>query len=98
MISATVRDLAIILLAMQALIVNILLGILIWQIWRMIKMVQTEVKPIIEDTQETVNTVRGTAGFVSENVVDPVVRANRTVFKWRGTLSALRNDLRRSSQ
>jgi membrane protein implicated in regulation of membrane protease activity len=95
MISATVRDLAIILLAMQALIVNILLGILIWQIWRMTKMMQNEVKPIIQDTQETISTVRGTAGFVSQNVVDPVVRANRTVFKWRGTLSALRNDLRR---
>lgn len=94
MISATIRDLAIILLAMQALVVNILLGVLIWQIWRMTKMLQTEVKPIIEDTQETVSTVRGTAGFVSSNIVDPVVRTNRAVFKWRGTLTALRNDFR----
>ena len=95
MISATIRDLAIILLALQALVVNILLGILIWQVWRMIKMMQTEIKPILEDTQETIGTVRGTANFVSSSVVDPVVRTNRTVFKWRRTVASLAGELRR---
>ncbi|MCB0130020.1 MAG: hypothetical protein KDD78_04200 [Caldilineaceae bacterium] len=95
MISGTIRDLAIILLALQALVVNILLGILIWQVWRMVKLLQKEVKPILDDTQETIGTVRGTATFVSENVMDPVVRTNRSVAKWRGTLSALASDLRR---
>jgi len=95
--SATIRDLAIILLALQTLVVNILLGILIWQVWRMVKLLDREIKPMIEDTQDTLGTVRGTATFVSDSVVDPVVRANRSVAKWRGTFMGLRNELRRSS-
>ena len=95
MISATIRDIAIILLAIQILVVNLLLALLIWQVWRMIKMIQTEVKPILRDTQETIGTVRGTAAFVSDNVVEPVVRTNRGMAKWRGTLNSLTSELRR---
>ncbi len=95
--SAIVRDLAIIVLAMQALVVNILLGILIWQVWRMVKMLDTEVKPILQDTQETIGTLRGTATFVSDNVVDPVVKSTRRATKWRGTVVSLTSDLRRAT-
>jgi prophage DNA circulation protein len=95
--SATARDLAIIVLAMQALVVNILLGILIWQVWRMVKMLDTEVKPIMEDMQETIGTLRGTATFVSDNVVDPVMNTTRSVTKWRGTMVSLTSDLRRAA-
>lgn len=95
--SGTVRDLAIIVLAMQALVVNILLGILIWQVWRMVKMLDTEVKPILQDTQDTIGTLRGTATFVSDNVVDPVVSSTRKATKWRGTLVSLTSDLRRAT-
>ena len=93
MISAVIRDIAIILLAIQTLIVNILLAILIWQVWRMVKMMQGEVKPIIEDTQDTLGAVRGTANFVGANVVDPVVRTNRTVSGMRAMFRSLTADL-----
>lgn len=95
--SAVVRDFAIVILAMQALVVNILLGILIWQVWRMIKMLDKEVKPILEDTQETLSTLRGTATFMSDNVVDPVVQSTRSATKWRRTLTSLTSDLRNLS-
>lgn len=100
MISAVIRDIAIILLAIQTLIVNILLAVLIWQVWRMVKMMQGEVKPIIEDTQETLGSVRGTANFIGANVVDPVVRTNRTVSGMRAMFSSLTADIgpQRSSQ
>jgi len=91
--SAVIRDIAIILLAIQTLIVNILLAILIWQVWRMVKMMQGEVKPIIEDTQDTLGTVRGTANFVGMNVVDPVVRTSRTVAGTRAMFRSLTTDL-----
>jgi hypothetical protein len=91
--SAVIRDIAIILLAIQTLIVNILLAILIWQVWRMVKMMQGEVKPIIEDTQDTLGTVRGTANFVGMNVVDPVVRTSRTVAGSRAAFKSLTADL-----
>jgi hypothetical protein len=95
--SAVVRDFAIIILAMQALVVNILLGILIWQVWRMVKMLDKEIKPVLKDTQETLSTLRGTATFMSDNVVDPVVRTSRSATKWRRTITSLTSDLRNFS-
>ena len=93
-ISATVRDIAIIVVAMQSLVVGVLLAILIWQIWRLTKMLEIEFRPIIEDTQETISSVRGTAIFMGDNVVTPVVRGARTVARARYTTQALLRDLR----
>jgi hypothetical protein len=92
-LSATIRDIAIIIIAIQSIVIGVLIAVLIWQIWRLVKIVQTELKPIIEDTQATVHTVRGTATFVSNNVVDPVIRTNTKVAKWRSTSQALMRDL-----
>jgi hypothetical protein len=94
MISATIRDIAIIIIAVQTIVIGALLGLLVWQIWRLVKLVQTEIKPIITNTQETVNTVRGTTAFVSEQVVDPVIRTSRTIARLRGALQSLTADLR----
>ena len=63
---ATIRDIAIIMVALESFVVLAMLGILIWQISRLIKMLQTEVRPIIQDTQETLATLRGTTKFVAE--------------------------------
>ena len=93
MLSAVVRDIAIIIIAVQTIIIGLLLAVLIWQIWRLVKIVQTELMPIIEDTKATVNTVRGTADFVSHNVVEPVIQTNTRVAKWRATSQALMRDL-----
>ena len=93
MLSATIRDIAIIIIAIQSIVIGLLIGVLIWQIWRLVKIIQTELKPIIEDTQATVNTVRGTATFVINNVVDPVIQTNTKVAKWRTTSQALMRDI-----
>jgi hypothetical protein len=92
-LSATVRDIAIIIIAVQSIVIGLLIAVLIWQIWRLVKIVQTEVRPIIEDTKATVQTVRGTAEFVSTNVVEPVIQTNTRVTKWRTTSAALMRDL-----
>lgn len=97
MISATIRDIAIIVIAFQSIVITLLLAVLIWQIWRLVKLVQTEIKPIINDTQETVNTVRGTTTFLSHNLVEPVVQSNRAVSRWRRTAQALVRDMRGES-
>lgn len=93
MLSATIRDIAIIIIAIQSIVIGLLIAVLIWQIWRLVKIIQTEVMPIIEDTKSTVNTVRGTAEFVSHNVVDPVIQTNTRMTKWRATTQALVRDL-----
>lgn len=92
-LSAVVRDLAIIIVAIQTIVISILLGVLIWQIWQLTAMIQNDVKPIVDDTQATVNTVRGTATFLSDNMVHPVVRSSRTLIRWQATLRALARDL-----
>lgn len=73
--SGILRDIAIIVIAVETIIINALLVVMVWQIWRLIKLLQTEIKPIIADAQETVGTVRGTANFVSHHIVSPVAQA-----------------------
>ena len=68
-----VRDLAIILLAVESLVIGVMLIVLIWEIRGLAKMLREDIKPIIDSADETVRTMRGTTTFVSENVVNPVV-------------------------
>ncbi len=98
MIVATVRDILIIFLALTSIVVWVLLGILIWQIWRLTRMVQYEIKPIIADTKETIATVRGTANFMSENVVSPVIQTSSKASGYRRTAMALVGQLPRGSK
>ncbi len=70
------RDVAIIIVALETIIINILMAILVIQIIRLIRLLREEVLPIISSTQETLGTVRGTATFVSDHVVQPVVKVN----------------------
>ena len=96
MILDIIRDLAIIFLALESIVVLVLLSILIWQIWRLMVMLQTEIKPLILDAQDTVSTVRGTTTFMSENVVTPVMQANSKVAGYRRTVQVLIDGLRGS--
>lgn len=73
---AFVRDLAIILLAVESLIIGVVLIVLIWEVRNLTKFLREEIKPILESADETVRTVRGTTTFVSETVVKPVVRVS----------------------
>jgi hypothetical protein len=93
-ISATLRDIAIIIVAVETIIINALLILLVWQVWRLIKMIREEIKPILEDTKDTVGTVRGTADFVSGNVVDPVVKTSGRIAGFRQTLRTLQDEIR----
>jgi hypothetical protein len=70
------RDIFIIFMALESLVIGVALVILMIQLARLTNLLQHEIKPILENTNETVNTVRGTAIFVSENIVDPVMKLN----------------------
>lgn len=98
MISATIRDIAIIVIAVQSIVIGVLIGVLIWQIWRLVKLIQTEIKPILDDAQATAGTVRGTATFVSDNVVNPVIRTNREVARWTAILRSVAPQRRRPAK
>jgi len=46
------------------------------QLATLINLLQNEIKPILEATNETANTVRGTAKFLSDSAVEPVIKLN----------------------
>jgi hypothetical protein len=95
-VSAIVRDIAIILVALEILIMNVLLLVLIWQVWRLVKMIRVEIKPVIEDGQETVGTVKGSAEFVSSSIISPLITtSSRLAGIWR-SVHVIRSELKSS--
>jgi hypothetical protein len=72
----TIRDIFIIFMALESLLIGVALIILIVQFASLINLLQNEVRPILDATNETVNHLRGTAEFLGENVVEPVIKLN----------------------
>jgi amino acid permease len=85
--TANIRDIFIIFLALESLVIGAALIILIVQVASLINLLRNEVKPILQATSETVNTLRGTTEFLSENVVEPVIRLNSYLAGLRRFLS-----------
>jgi hypothetical protein len=72
---ALIRDIAIILLAVESLVIGAILIVLALQIRGLTKMLEEEVQPILESTKETATTVRGTTVFLSDTFVKPLINA-----------------------
>ncbi|MGQ9490832.1 MAG: hypothetical protein ACUVR4_09410 [Anaerolineae bacterium] len=70
------RDIAIIVLAIESIVIGILLAVLVVQVIRLVRLLREEVLPILNSTQETVSTVRGTATFMSDHLVQPIVKVS----------------------
>lgn len=68
------RDLFIILLAMEGIVMGMALIVLVVQLAALLNILQNEVQPIVDNANETVTTVRGTAQFMSQNLVEPVIK------------------------
>ncbi len=69
-----IRDIFIILVALETLVIGVALTVLIAQLATLINLLQNEVRPILSATSETVNTLRGTVEFLGEEVVEPVLQ------------------------
>jgi hypothetical protein len=74
--TAKIKDVFIIFMALQSLFLGIILVVLIIQLARLINLLQNDIKPILDSTNETVSTLKGTTVFLSENVVEPVIKMN----------------------
>ncbi len=74
--TSRIRDIFIIFMALESLVIGLTLIILIIQIATLINLLQNEIKPILNSTNETVNTLRGTASFMSDHLVEPVMKMN----------------------
>jgi hypothetical protein len=71
-----IRDVFIIFMALESLLIGAALVVLAVQLASLINLLQNEVRPILDSTNETVNHLRGTAEFLGENVVEPVIKLN----------------------
>jgi len=74
--TSQIRDIFLIFMALESLIIGVALVILIVQLATLINLLQNEIRPIINSTSETVNTLKGTAQFLSDNLAEPVIKIN----------------------
>ncbi len=92
--TAIVRDVFIIFMALVSLFIGVMLLALVYQIAALTRMLREEIKPLLENAQETLNTARGATMFVSDNVVRPMIGAAGAVAGVARVISLL-SDLRR---
>ncbi len=74
--TARIRDIFIIFLAFISISIGLVLIILIIQIAELTNLLKTEIKPVIDTANETVNNLRGTTEFLGKNLTDPVMKLN----------------------
>lgn len=75
-VTSQIRDVFIIFMALEALVIGVALIILVVQLAVLINLLQNEIKPILNSTNETVSTLRGTIVFLSNNLTEPVIKIN----------------------
>ena len=83
-----VRDIAILLLAVESVVIGALLALMLIQLRRLVRLLRDEIAPILDSASDTVNTVQSAAGFVTHNVVTPLIKVSSYS---AGTLQALRS-------
>ena len=74
-----VRDVLIILLATESLIIGGVTLFLLYQMIMLVTLLREDLIPLIQSAQETVNSARGTTVYVSRKIVVPSAKAATTV-------------------
>ncbi|MGB3715106.1 MAG: hypothetical protein WA996_11820 [Candidatus Promineifilaceae bacterium] len=90
------RDVFIIALALESCVFGIVLMLMLVMLIRLVNTVEFEIRPLLEQTNETIGTVQGTTRFVSKNVVEPVVRTKSIIAGVRQGVKSLFGDPRKN--
>lgn len=69
-----VRDIAIVVLALESIVIGVVLVLMLWQVRSLTRLLQEQLKPMLDSMRETVGTVKGTTSLVSETIVTPAVK------------------------
>ncbi|MFC1936617.1 hypothetical protein ACFLYP_03005 [Chloroflexota bacterium] len=83
------RDIMVVLMSLEMLLIFTAAGLLILQVTRLINLTQNEIKPLLEAANETIYTLRGTATFISDSFVEPVIKFNSYVAAIRRMIDLL---------
>ena len=73
------RDIFIILLALGSCLSGIVVILMLIMMIRLVNMLEFEIKPIVQKTNDTLGTVQGTTKFMTTNVVQPTIKASSYV-------------------
>jgi hypothetical protein len=84
-----VRDIFIIMMALVSIVIGVALVVLVVQMAALINLLQNEIKPILQSTSETINTLKGTTTFLSNNLTEPVIKLNSSVAGFRKLMSLI---------
>lgn len=87
---AIIRDLFLILLVLQGIIVGVALMILVLQVSALTNILKNELRPIVDSTQQAADTAKGTALFVGKHAVGPLMQTKSAM---TGTLVFVREIL-----
>lgn len=85
-----IRDIFIIFMAVEFLIIGIAMVVLIIQLAALINLLNNEVRPILKSTTDTVNHLKGTTQFLSDNMVEPVIKLNEYLAGLKKVLDILK--------
>lgn len=86
----TIRDIVIIFLALEFSIIGLVLIVLIIQLSLLTELLRNEIAPMLKSSNEALANVRGTTQFLSDNLAQPVIRANASVNALREVIRYLR--------
>jgi NADH:ubiquinone oxidoreductase subunit K len=78
-----VRDIFIIVLALESLLIGAALVILVIQLAVLTNLIQNEIKPILTSAKETASTLRGTSQFISRRAVAPIISVTSALAGFR---------------
>lgn len=88
------RDILVIFLAFESILLLILIAWVALQVQSVVEYLNNEVRPILNNVQDSVSTVSTTTTFVRESVAEPLIEARSAAAGAKATLQAL---LRRDS-
>ena len=94
---ADFRDVSIILLALESIVIGVILLLLLWQVRLLVLLLRDEIGPILKDTQETTRTVQSTTKFVGKRVAKPAVSTISFMAGIKGAIRAMKADITPSS-
>jgi hypothetical protein len=88
--SGRVRDIFLILMALSSFVISVAFVILLVQVALLVNLLDNEIRPVLANLIESVNDLKGTTAFLSENMVEPVMKLNEYVAGLKRLVDILR--------
>lgn len=77
--TALIRDISIVAFVLETFVVLTALVVLVIRLGKLINITKAGVQPILKTTGETMNSVKGTVTFLSNNLIEPTIQVNAKV-------------------